>query len=205
MKQLILFFLVAVIACNNAEQSKPAQHPRLNDPYPGIEYDSIHRGDRLDTLYDGGQMTIFQSPESMLKLRDSIERAKSKPMYTDLTSFDLILAAHNMTPEQFEEKTTSWPRGAKADYRIELIAAAINRPQGDEKEWKADVVNRPGEYRYFPYFWSSGSGLSFFVTAYADSHTAVASRLTYRDRARARFAGQTFLAEYTEYITASSF
>ncbi len=41
--------------------------------YPGFDYDSIHRGERIDTLYmSNGEILLFHSPEYLDSLKDSI-------------------------------------------------------------------------------------------------------------------------------------
>ncbi|MGN6293747.1 MAG: hypothetical protein ACTHMV_13470 [Chitinophagaceae bacterium] len=123
-------------------------------------------------------------------------------MYTDYKTFNDILAAKGMTSEQFEEETKNFRPGGKADYKIGLIAEVINRPGEGEKEWVANSRDI-SQYKYYPWhYWqktTSGVGLSCDAYDYRRSGTTVAARLCYRDRARAIYAGQTFLAEYEEY------
>lgn len=122
-------------------------------------------------------------------------------MYTPSQKFLEALTAKGMTYEQFEEETKTYRPGGKADYRIELIAEFFNKPKEGEEEWVADPMDTT-QWKWFPWHIRSGSGLSFFDTAYDYSRTDVASRLTYRDDERATAAGEECIAEYDEYYKA---
>lgn len=76
--------------------------------------------------------------------------------------------------------------------KLILIARALN------EGWKPDWTNG-NEYKYYPYFdMSSGSALAYggYVGWYSGS--CVGSRLCYKTRELAEYAGKQFLSIYTD-------
>lgn len=67
--------------------------------------------------------------------------------------------------------------------------------------WTPDWLNYD-EYKYYPWFdmAGSGSGFSYYDCCYAYVFSCVGSRLVYKTRELAKFAGQTFLEEYKGYM-----
>ncbi len=79
----------------------------------------------------------------------------------------------------------------------------INRILNDG--WKPDWSNWD-EYKYYPWFemdsdeTGSGSGFSYLGYDCALDHSTVGSRLVYKTRELAKFAGTVFLEEYKGYM-----
>lgn len=71
-----------------------------------------------------------------------------------------------------------------ATYKLTIIARALN------EGWVPDWNNMEG--KWYPWFDMSGSGLSFFVCDYYFSYSFVGSRLCYKSRDLAKYAGTQF-------------
>ena len=90
---------------------------------------------------------------------------------------------------------------AVADYdavnafaKLCIIARALN--EGWQPNWKDS-----SEYKYYPWFdLSSGSGLSFSDCVDWGSRSAVGSRLCFKSRELAEYAGKKFKKLYEQYF-----
>lgn len=76
--------------------------------------------------------------------------------------------------------------------KLKIIAKVLN------EGWipKMDGV----EYRYEPYFTLSGSGFAFHDAHYWRTCTLAGSRLCFKNRELAEYAGRTFINEYKEFL-----
>jgi phage pi2 protein 07 len=81
-----------------------------------------------------------------------------------------------------------------ANYKLIKLAQALN--EGWKPNW-----NNSSEYKYYPWFKGSGSGLSFGDYVYSGSLTSVGSRLCFKTRELAEYAGKQFTAIYSEFLT----
>lgn len=92
--------------------------------------------------------------------------------------------------------TDSIMLGAQAMAKLSIIAKALN--EGWEPDWTND-----NEYKYYPYFnkYKAGFGFSSDVTAYWRAHTSCGSRLCFKTRELAEYAGKQFLKEYNQFLT----
>jgi len=81
-----------------------------------------------------------------------------------------------------------------AHYKLVIIAEALN--EGWKPTWKNDE-----EYKYYPWFeMESSKGFRFCVARYYYSVSDVGSRLCFRSRELAEYAGKTFLKLYKDYM-----
>lgn len=82
-----------------------------------------------------------------------------------------------------------------ASAKLIIIAEALN--DGWEPNW--DDYN---EYKYFPWFYMDSPGFRFYDVgcAWADTCSDGGSRLCFRTRKLAEYAGQTFLELYREMM-----
>jgi len=81
-----------------------------------------------------------------------------------------------------------------AHYKLMIIAQALNG------KWKPDWTN-DNQYKYYPWFnMESGSGLSFHGCAYWSSYSPVGSRLCFKSRELAEYAGKRFKDLYEQYF-----
>jgi hypothetical protein len=85
---------------------------------------------------------------------------------------------------------------AQAFLKVTIIAKALN--EGWKPNWDND-----SEYKYYPWFKLSGSGLSCNVYVDDSSASAVGSRLCFRTRELAEYAGKQFTDLYKEYMIIS--
>jgi hypothetical protein len=88
-------------------------------------------------------------------------------------------------------------KGLNATANLFVIRAALN------EGWIADWSNR-NEYKYWPYFeYSKGvSGFGFSDTCcdLGHSYTSVGSRLCYKSRELAEYAGKQFIEVYNQFL-----
>jgi len=76
--------------------------------------------------------------------------------------------------------------------KLTIIARALN------ESWEPDWTN-DNQYKYYPWFnMESGSGLSFDVYVCWRSYSTVGSRLCFKSRELAEYAGKQFISIYTE-------
>lgn len=82
-----------------------------------------------------------------------------------------------------------------ANAKLIIIAEALN--DGWEPNWE-DY----NEYKYFPWFYMDAPGFRFFVATigFSDTGTTGGSRLCFRTRKLAEYAGQTFLELYRDMM-----
>ena len=77
---------------------------------------------------------------------------------------------------------------------IKVIVEVLN--EGWVPDWKND-----SQYKYYPWFdMSSGSGLSFDGYDVQYSFSCVCSRLCFKSRELAEYAGKQFIKEYTDFF-----
>jgi len=83
----------------------------------------------------------------------------------------------------------------KAQYKIIVIAEALN------EGWKADW-NDSNQCKYYPYFYMSSGAFVFDDAAYDYSYASAgySSRLCFKSRELARYAGEQFLDIWTAII-----
>ena len=84
-----------------------------------------------------------------------------------------------------------------AHYKLVIIAEAVN--EGWTPDWSDS-----DQYKYFPWFnmsSSSGAGFSFGGYDYWFSYSLVGSRLCFKNRDLAKYAGQQFESIYKEFMT----
>lgn len=80
---------------------------------------------------------------------------------------------------------------AQAFLKLTIIARALN------EGWKPDWTNS-SEYKYYPWFdMSSGSGLAYFDYVYWASRTFAGSRLCFKSKELAEYAGKQFADIYS--------
>ncbi len=82
---------------------------------------------------------------------------------------------------------------ARAMACLTIIAQALN------EGWKPDWTNS-GQYKWYPWFRKSGSGLSFGGAADWASYTYVGSRLCFKSRELAEYAGKQFIEIYADFM-----
>jgi hypothetical protein len=85
-------------------------------------------------------------------------------------------------------------RASVAHMKLQIIAKALN--EGWVPNW-----NKSSEYKYHPWFdFSSSSGFSFSVYDCGCSRSPVGSRLCFKSRELAEYAGKQFTELYKDYM-----
>lgn len=86
-------------------------------------------------------------------------------------------------------------KAAQAYTKLQIIAKALN--EGWFPDW-----NNSNEVKYWPWLeWKkSGAGFSFNVCDFVYSHSSVGSRLCFKTRALAEYAGQQFTDIYNDFF-----
>lgn len=132
---------------------------------------------------------------SQLKKDLNIPEGGIKKEVTErIKTFDDVLSENLISKEEWEKQIAGLSKDEIAYKSIKLIAKALN--EGWEVDWDDDE-----QYKYYPYFeWSVGSGFSFFVYDYVFSRSDLGSRLYYKSRELATYAGKQFNSIYNDYL-----
>ncbi len=115
------------------------------------------------------------------------EACEKQGMSSELPDFSAAL----VLGEDFVE-------GLKAHYKLVVINKALN------EDWEPDWDNR-NEYKYEPWFdmekrTTAGSGFAFHGCVLVFTRSSVGSRLCFKSRELAKYAGTQFLALYKAYF-----
>lgn len=90
--------------------------------------------------------------------------------------------------------------GASAFAKLCIIRNALNM-QEDGTTWNPDWSNN-SQYKYYPYFeYKSGFGFSLTTCDYWCACTCAGSRLCFKSRELAEYAGKQFEAIYNDFLT----
>ena len=123
-------------------------------------------------------------------------------MYTEIKTFEDACAVSgtpttlpdvSMIPERFREPLLAY-------YELMVKAEAVNLDPDESKPFEERIFKpdyNDGTWKYFPVFDLSGpSGFAFYDFVSWHTYSRVGSRLEYRDRDRATYAGETFTPTY---------
>ncbi len=83
--------------------------------------------------------------------------------------------------------------GLNAFWKLQVICRALN--EGWEPDW-----NKTNQYKYYPWFEWTGSGFSYGGCGNDYTCTFVGSRLCFKSRELAEYAGKQFEKEYNEFL-----
>src|SRR5690554_3516740 len=114
-----------------------------------------------------------------------------------IKTFADVLKYHNIDEEDIEERIEDMTTDEAAYVKLKLIAKALN------EGWKPDWTNSR-EGKYYPWFnmgSSSGVGFSYLDYDLWDSLSCVGSRLCFKSRELAIYAGKQFESIYKEFLT----
>jgi hypothetical protein len=134
-----------------------------------------------DSIMDALIKANFTNKELGFKITDQIK------------SFEDALAYNGVSMEEFTKNTAFDLPHQVAGKKIEQIALALN--EGVRMQYDGSTS------LYYPYF-SVGSGVGFssYGFCYDNSDSVVGSRLCYRTRELAIYAGKQFASIYEEYL-----
>lgn len=128
---------------------------------------------------------------------EPVEEVKVKEFksYKDIGTFEDACLAIGIDPKQFHELNKNLTDDTYAYEQLKVISKALNG--GEYMDYSDE-----DEYKYYPWFnaLGSSSGFSCHDYGFAYSVSSVCSRLTYKSREIAEYAGRTFLDIYNKYI-----
>ena len=142
---------------------------------------------------------IAQIEQRTKELRRIIEESdRPKPITERVKSYEDACAILCLTPHQVGIMGISdckLNKSLAAYIKLSIINKALN--EGWEADWK-----NGNEYKHYPYFVYSGSGFRFNLTYYHFTGAYVGSRLYFKTRELAEYAGKQFTELYKEAIGA---
>ena len=120
-------------------------------------------------------------------------------MYTEIKTFEdackaLSLDVATVIPD-FSGYPPKHQAAQIAHSKLVIIAEALNGG------WAPDWDNN-NEYKYYPYF-DMEKGFSFCIYDDFYTHSSTGSRLCFKNRELAQYAGEKFLTLYKQYFTYS--
>ncbi|MFA6087449.1 hypothetical protein [Mucilaginibacter sp.] len=145
-------------------------------------------------------VTINGKPTQIELTADQVAKIKNQTVTERIKTFEdaCIDLGISLDLEEIETNLINTDVGnyaCIAFIKLQIIAKALN------EGWKADW-NNSSQYKYYPWFKSDGkSGFSFDVYDCGGSGSGVGSRLCYRTKELAEYAGKQFEALYSEYLS----
>ncbi|UOY07740.1 hypothetical protein L0P88_04115 [Muricauda sp. SCSIO 64092] len=113
-----------------------------------------------------------------------------------IKSFDDVLEYHQLDKQEFEVECAALSKDEVAYRKLKLIVKALN------EGWTPDWGNS-NQYKYQPWFnmgGSSGSGFAYLGYGIWHSYSYVGSRLCFKSRELARYAGEQFTDIYKDFF-----
>jgi hypothetical protein len=115
-----------------------------------------------------------------LQITDRIKTIEDALSLKGITREDVV--SNNDTPDEAAYKL------------LKVVAEVLN------EGWTPDWTNND-QYKYYPWFdMHSGSGLSFYVYDGRSSSSCVGSRLFFKSRQLAEYAGKQFIDLYKDFF-----
>ncbi|TWP30536.1 hypothetical protein ETU09_00615 [Apibacter muscae] len=142
----------------------------------------IPEGFKVDSFDDKtGELKFIPIPKTV------IERIKT---------FDDVLNETGFDKEEFKQSLKGLDKDEKAYRKLKLLAAALN------EDWVPDW-NNSSEYKYYPWFrmGSASGGFSYGDFDFWHSRSSVGSRLCFKSRELAEYAGKQFETIYKDFLT----
>jgi len=122
---------------------------------------------------------------------------------TKIKTFEAACKLLKLDPEKVLPKVTGVPKKHQqaiiAHAQLIIIAEALNMQANNGKPWAPDWDNS-SQYKYWPWFNMSSSGLSFSDFDFSYSLSNVGSRLCFLSRELAEYAGKQFKDLYEKYF-----
>lgn len=123
-------------------------------------------------------------------------REKPKDIKERIKTFADVLNHFGIDETYFNEQNEDLESDEVAYRKVKLIVKALN--EGWTPDWSDS-----DQYKYFPWFNMgsfSGAGFSYFDYDYWRTVSAVGSRLCFKNRDLAKYAGQQFESIYKDYF-----
>lgn len=140
---------------------------------------------------EGYEIESFDLKTGEVKLK------KSQPVDVRerIKTIDDILADNMLTKEAFDKQCLSLSEDEVAYRILKMLARSLN------EGWIPDWTNN-NEYKYVPYFEMRGpSGFRFGGFGAWSSGSGVGSRLCFKSRPLAEYAGKQFQSVWEQYMT----
>jgi len=121
-------------------------------------------------------------------------KEKPKPAMERIKTISDLLADHGYTHERFDKLCADLSADEKAYRLLKLLAVSLN--EGWTPNW-----SNYNEYKYYPWFELDGSS-GFRYGGYDRRHSgsAVGSRLCFKSRELAEYAGKQFIEVYKQFM-----
>lgn len=130
-------------------------------------------------------------------IREDLAPVDNRPITERVKSYEDACAVLGIHPTELNISVAGYGDGLsesiKAYGKLIVIAQALN------EGWTPDWTNS-NEYKYYPWFKASGSGLSYCGCGSWFTFSAVPARLCFKSAELAKYAGTQFIDLYTEYI-----
>lgn len=125
---------------------------------------------------------------------------KVKPITERVKSFEEACQELGITPDlpHVDHLPEKHQRSIIAYYKLCIITEALN------EGWSPDPIDRPFEFRYYPWFYYSGADAGLvFSNAYcvpSDAYTGIGSRLRFILRSNAVYSATQFIDLWSDYL-----
>lgn len=141
---------------------------------------------------EGYEVESFDKETGIIKLKETPKDIRER-----IKTFDDVLNHLGLDKNDFEYRIEDMTKDEAAYVKVKLIAKALN------EGWIPDWTDS-SQYKYYPWF-RMGSPSGFGFSVYADdcwlAYSSVGSRLCFKSRDLAIYAGKTFKNIYKEFLT----
>jgi len=143
---------------------------------------------------EGFEVESFDEKKGVVKFKPSPKDVKER-----IKSIDDILRDNGISEKEHKEKQSLFFDSLEMQHLyyqwlVELLAKSLN------EGWTLDWDNS-NEYKYFPWFYLGSSGFRFDVYVTWNARSCVGSRLCFKNRELAEYAGKQFTDIYKEFMT----
>jgi hypothetical protein len=140
----------------------------------------------------GFEIDNFDIKTGEIKFKETPKDIKER-----IKTFADVLNHLNIDEDDFDDENEGLQIDEIAYKKVKLIVKVLN------EGWIPDWMD--SEYKYFPWFdmkgSSSGSGFSFCDCGDWGTYSSVGSRLCFKSRELAEYAGKQFTEIYKQYMT----
>lgn len=125
-------------------------------------------------------------------------KAKPKKVTEHIRTVADVLQDNGITPQQFDQSCKELTADEKAYRILKLLAKSLN--EGWQPDW-----NNSQQSKFAPWFYMGGSsGFRYSDYVYWASHSDIGSRLCFKTRELAEYAGTQFKDVYEQFMTIQS-
>ncbi len=146
---------------------------------------------------NGKAVEIELTPEQVSSIRKNSEKITDRvKTYEDACNILGIKPANALPAFSSSHMVSTHERSVAASCKLIIIAEVLN------EGWKPDW-NDHNQAKYYPWFKSvgSGSGFAFYDCDCDYAYSDVGSRLCFKSRELAEYAGKQFESIYNDYLT----